>query len=174
MRTWLKPFAAGVFVTAALLAGAAAWSESDLPMPGPMAAMHARHHGDPAQHEAMFRTMAIQHLSLDAAQTTRLDALIATLHQQHDTLHGAGPAADLHGQLATFVQGNAFDRAGAQSLVDTKLQQVREGAPTVIASFGDFYDALRPDQQQKLRDFMAHHEGPGMHAHGHGPDRDHG
>jgi len=154
MRPWIKPFAAGLFTSAALLAGVAAWSESDLPMP-PAMAMH-RHGGDPAQHEAMFRSMAVKHLELDAAQTTKLDALIATLHKQHDVMHGSG---DLHAQMAGLVQGNAFDRAGAQAALDTKLAQVRDAAPTVIASVGDFYDALRPDQQQKLRDFMASHHG---------------
>ena len=158
MRPWIKPFVAGVFTSAALLGGVAAWSESDLPMPPAMAGMHHRH-GDPEQHAAMFRSMAIRHLDLDAAQTAKLDALMGTLRQQHAALHGTG---DLHAQVATFVQGNAFDRAGAQALVDAKLQQARAGAPAVIAAFGDFYDGLRPDQQQKLREFMARHHGHGM------------
>ena len=49
-------------------------------------------------------------LPIDAAQTTKLDALLANLHKQHDTMHASG---DLHAQMASFVQGNAFDRAGA-------------------------------------------------------------
>jgi hypothetical protein len=153
MRAWIKPFTAGLFTSAALLVGVAAWSDGDLP--SPMTAMH--HHGDPAQHEAMFRSMIVQQLSLDAAQTARLDTLMGTLHAQHDAMHGG----DFHSQLLPLVQGTAFDRAGAQTLVDGHLQHMRDAAPTVIAAVGDFYDGLRPDQQQKMRDFMASHHGPG-------------
>jgi Spy/CpxP family protein refolding chaperone len=156
MRPWIKPFVAGLFASAALLGGFAAWSEAG--MPSPMAMHHGG--GDPAAHEAMFRTMAIKHLDLDTAQTARLDTLIGKLHAQHTAMHGTG---DLHAQLQPLIQGNAFDRAGAQTLLDTKLQQIRDGGPVVIAAVGDFYDGLRPDQQQKMRDFMtSHHEHGGM------------
>jgi Spy/CpxP family protein refolding chaperone len=150
MRAWIKPFTAGLMTSAALLIGVAAWSDD---LPSPMAAMH--HHGDPAAHEAMFKSMIVKNLDLDAAQTARLDALIAKVHAQHEN----GPA-DFHTQLLTLVQGNSLDRAGAQTLVDTHLQKMREAAPTIIAAAGDFYDGLRPDQQQKMRDFMASHHGP--------------
>lgn len=161
MRPWIKPFVAGAFAGTALLAGVAAWSAGGMAVPAVYAAMHHRG-GDPAAHAARFREMVVRHLDLDAAQTAKLDALMATVRQQHAALHGAG---DPHAALLALVQGPAFDRAGAQTLLDTKMQQVRDGAPLVIASFGDFYDALRPDQQQALREFAAHHHGPGgMHG----------
>ena len=154
MRTWIKPFIAGAFASAALLGGVAAWSTDALPA---AMAMH-RHGGD---HVAAFRSMMVDKLALDAAQTTRLDALVARMQATHAALHGTG---DFHADLQAVMAGNAFDRVRAQALVDAKLQAVQAGAPTTIAALGDFYDALRPDQQQKVRDFMAQHHGHGEHG----------
>lgn len=156
MRPWIKPFIAGSFFSIALLGGVAAYAVNEV-APGAISAMH---HHDGKEHEAMFRAMVVKHLDLDAAQTTRLDGLIAQMHAQHQAMHGSG---DFHSQLLPLVQANAFDRTAAQTLVDAKLTQVRDAAPQVIAAFADFYDALRPEQQQKVRDFMASHHEHGEH-----------
>jgi Spy/CpxP family protein refolding chaperone len=57
------------------------------------------------------------------------------------------------------VAGNKFDRSRAQTLVNDKTDIVRNQSPEVIAAFGDFYDSLRPEQQQKVRDFMQKRHG---------------
>jgi len=162
MRSWIKPFALGIFTTVALAGGVAAWSHGELP--GAMG-----WHGDRgADHFARFQSMITDKLALDAAQQARLGLLATRLKTQAQAMHGS---TDPHAQMLAFVQQNAFDRSGAQQMLDTKLQAMRDGGPQVIAAIGDFYDGLRPDQQQKLRDFMAsHHEHGGMHMEMHGGD----
>ena len=152
MRASIKPFVLGLFTAAALAGGVAAWSHGA--MGGPMGM-----HGDPAEHAARIQQMITSHLALDATQQAKLGVLSSTLLAQRGALHGSG---DLHAEMQTLVQQNAFDRTRAQQLFDAKLVAMRDGGPQVIAALGDFYDSLRPDQQQKVRDFMAQH--PGMHG----------
>ncbi len=104
---------------------------------------------------------ASRELQLDDAQRTRLGQLADALKAQRAALMaGANP----HTELQALVAGTQFDRARAQALVDGKTAALRDGAPTLITAFGDFYDSLRPEQQQKLRDFMAR----GREGHRHG------
>jgi predicted MPP superfamily phosphohydrolase len=39
-------------------------------------------------------------------------------------------------------------------MVNERMNAIREKSPQVIAALGDFYDSLRPEQQQKVRDFL--------------------
>ncbi|WP_395699257.1 Spy/CpxP family protein refolding chaperone [Aquabacterium sp.] len=104
---------------------------------------------------------ASRELQLDEAQRVRLGQLADTLKAQRATLMAGGnPRAEVQ----SLVAGAQFDRAKAQALVDGKTAALRDGAPAVITAFGDFYDSLRPEQQQKLRDFMAR----GREGHHHG------
>ena len=74
-------------------------------------------------------------------------------------LHAARPA----------LRSMGFDRAGAEALLIAKTDAVRQGAPAMIAAFGDLYDSLRPEQQQELRDLME----KGRHGHEGRHSRDH-
>ncbi len=47
----------------------------------------------------------------------------------------------------------------AQALVEEKTGAIREKSPEVIAAFAGFYDTLKPEQQQKLRDYLAKRHG---------------
>ena len=57
--------------------------------------------------------------------------------------------------------------------LEEKVATLKANSPALIAAAGDFFDSLRPDQQQKVRDFMAqHHSRMEMH-HGGMPAQGH-
>jgi Spy/CpxP family protein refolding chaperone len=150
MDTWLKRTLIGIAATIALGGSIAAYSQAE-----------SHWHGGPpsaedmAAHEAGMIAHIGKELDLDAAQKAKLQALADLLHKDHEAMMGS----DHHAQLAALIAGNTFDRAGAQTLVDNKLAAIRNNAPALISAAGDFFDGLRTDQQQKVRDFMAkHHE----------------
>jgi protein CpxP len=97
---------------------------------------------------------ASSELSLDAAQRQHLVALGDTLHAQRKAMLPEGTARPRE-QLAALIAGERFDAQRAQALVLEKTEAVRNAGPSVIAAASTFYDSLNPEQQQKLRDFMA-------------------
>jgi protein CpxP len=150
MKTWIKRTLIGVFGATVLFGGFAAWAH--------------RHHGGPmtAERIAEMKTRVVDRvaskLDLDAAQKAKLALLAERLVEQRSAmLAGSDPRAAVH----ALVAGPAFDRAGAEALLTAKTDVLRAGAPALIAAFGDFYDSLNADQQQKLRDVMqrGHHRG---------------
>ena len=126
-------------------------------------------HGGPVSEAdaAKFRDKMIERatseLSLDANQRQNLVALADTLHAQRQSMM-AGGAADMREQLHGLFAGEKFDAGKAQSLVLEKTEAVRNASPAVIAAVATFYDSLRPEQQQKLRDFMSRGGMHGMHG----------
>ena len=91
-------------------------------------------------------------LNLDAAQKQKLEKLADTMQAQRKAF--MGDTARPREAMQALIAGNTFDRTGAQTLVDAKVRAVQAGSPEMIAAMGDFYDSLRPEQQQKVRDFM--------------------
>ena len=157
MTHWLKRTLIGAATVAALAGGVAAYSQGE----------HHWHGGPSADDIATHQAAMLEHigkaLDLDAAQQTKLQALAAQLHAQHDKL---GNGSSMHDRMAALVAGNTFDRAGAQALVTEKINAIQANAPALINAAGDFYDSLRPDQQQKMRDLMAqHHQQMMQHMH---------
>ena len=126
-------------------------------------------HGGPVSEAdaAKFRDKMIERatseLSLDANPRQNLVALADTLHAQRQSMM-AGGAADMREQLHGLFAGEKFDAGKAQSLVLEKTEAVRNASPAVIAAVATFYDSLRPEQQQKLRDFMSRGGMHGMHG----------
>jgi Spy/CpxP family protein refolding chaperone len=109
---------------------------------------------------------ATSELSLDANQRQNLVALADTLHAQRQSMMSGG-MGNMREQLQGLFAGDKFDATKAQSLVLEKTEAVRTASPAVIAAVATFYDSLRPEQQQKLRDFMSrggHHGMHGMHG----------
>jgi len=159
MNTWLKQTLIGAAAAVALIGSIAAYSQAE-----------PRFHGGPpsaedvAGHQARMLEHISKSLDLDTAQKARLQALSTQLHAQHDSLMGTG--TDPHARMKALIAGNTFDRAGAQALVDEKVATLKANSPALIAAAGDFFDSLRPDQQQKVRDFMSKHHGPMMMHHG--------
>jgi Spy/CpxP family protein refolding chaperone len=156
MKTWLKRTLIGAATVAALAGGVAAYSQGETHWHGGPPSAE-----DMATHEAAMLAHVGKTLDLDAAQQAKLQTLATQLHAQHDKI--AGPGSSMHDRMKALIAGTTFDRAGAQALVDEKINAVRANAPALIAAAGDFYDSLRPDQQQKMRDLMAQHHEHMMH-----------
>jgi len=57
--------------------------------------------------------------------------------------------------VQSLVAGPTFDRVKAKAFVDAKTSAIQTKSPELIAAFGDFYDSLKPEQQQKVREFMS-------------------
>ena len=119
----------------------------------------SRHHGMGSMSDAdatAWRAKQIERvadrLDLDAAQKTKLAALGEVMAQQRKALRGN--ADNPRAEFQALIAGPKFDRTGAQNLVQQKTEAIRTASPQVIAAMGDFYDSLRPEQQQKVRDFM--------------------
>ena len=147
MRSWIKRTLIGAFSATLLVGGLAACG-------------HHRHQGgwqmseaDEAKIRERVIGKATRELELDAAQQAKLNALADTVKAQRAALR-SGSGQGRRDVVQGLIAGAQFDRAKAQALVEQKTSAVREGSPAVIAAFGDFYDALRPEQQQKVRDFL--------------------
>ena len=147
MQPWLKRTFVGVFGASALLGGVTACS-------------YAQHrHGDwqsaGSEDAVRFKERAVDkvaaRLVLDAAQKAKLAVLVDRLQEQRLALRGS---TDPRTELASLIGDETFDRWHAQDLVNAKLQAVRDKSPLVIAAMAEFYDGLKPEQQQKVRDYL--------------------
>ena len=148
MKTWIKRTLIGLFGATALFGGLAAWA-------------HNHHgHGWRAMSEedaAQMKTRTVDRigskLDLDAAQKAKLGVLADALRLQRNALVGTtgNPRADTQGLIA----GSTFDRDKAKALIDAKVGAVSTQSPAVVAAMADFYDSLKPEQQAKVRDFLA-------------------
>jgi periplasmic protein CpxP/Spy len=146
MKTWLKRTLIGLAGLSVAVGGiAAAGSHRCGHFGGGM------NEADSAQMRGRMVERAAKELSLDAAQKQQLTALADTLHAQRQTLMaGTEPRSALKGLIA----GPQFDAARAQALVGEKTEALRTGSPAVIAAAASFFDGLRPEQQQKVREFL--------------------
>jgi len=150
MKPWLKRTLVGVFGASILIGGLSACG-------------HGGHHGnwaasdaDSAQmRERMLERVGTQ-LKLDDAQKQRLATLADKLREQRVALMGA---TDPRAEFQALMAGPKFDRAGAQTLVEAKTAALRGKSPEVIAAAADFFDGLRPEQQQQVREFLAKRRG---------------
>ena len=150
MRPWIKRTLIGVFGASILLGGLAACGHHA----GPGWAMSE---SDSAKMRERMIDRVSSKLDLDAAQKQRLGVLADKLKEQRVAL--VGSAADPRAEFQALVAGPKFERDRAQTLVDTKTAALKGKSPEVIAAFGDFYDSLKPEQQQKVRDFMSKRHG---------------
>ena len=155
MKRWLKRTLIGVFGATVLFGGLAACSH--------------RHHDtnwqgmsdeDAAKARARLVDRVGSRLDLDDAQKAKLGTLADQLRAQRQALVGG---TDPRAEIQSLVAGNTFDRAKAKAFVDAKTSTIQAKSPELIAALGDFYDSLRPEQQQKVRDFMSR----GHHGWGH-------
>ena len=106
---------------------------------------------------AKFRAKMVERvgkeLNLDEAQKQRLTALADKLREQRNVLMAG--ANDPRAEMQALIAGPTFDRDRAQGIVTAKTEALRGKSPEVIAAAAEFYDSLKPEQQQKVRDFMA-------------------
>ena len=149
MKPWLKRTLVGVFGASVLFGGLAACSN--------------RHHGyghgwqalseeDAANMKAKVVDRISGKLELDDAQKAKLGVLADKLREQRNALVAGG---DPRAEFASVIAGATFDRAKAKTLVDAKTGAISTKSPEVIGAMADFYDSLKPEQQAKVREFMA-------------------
>ena len=77
--------------------------------------------------------------------------LAEQLQARRTALRGATEPRDAFRGL---FAGAKLDQAGAKKLIDEKTAALQSGSPEVIAAAADFFDNLKPEQQQKVREFM--------------------
>ncbi|MFO1217807.1 MAG: Spy/CpxP family protein refolding chaperone [Burkholderiaceae bacterium] len=151
MKPWLKRTLFGLFGASVLFGGLAACSH--------------RYHGygwqsmseqDAAQFKARMVDRVGSRLDLDEAQKAKLGVLADRLREQRNALVAGG---DPRAEFAGVIAGTTFDRAKAKALVDAKTGAIATKSPEVIAAMADFYDSLKPEQQAKVREFMARRGG---------------
>jgi len=120
-----------------------------------------RHHGwggtqvsaeDAAKWRERMLERAGKELQLDEAQKQKLGEVFDRMREQRNALIGS--TTNPRAELRALIGGERFDQARAQALVDEKTNVLRTGSPQVIAALAGFYDSLKPEQQQKLREFM--------------------
>ena len=147
MKTWLKRSLIGLAGVAILVGGLAACGQ--------------RHHGwggtqvsaeDAARWRERLLERAGKELQLDDAQKHKLGVVFDRLREQRNAVVGSTP--NPRTELRALIGGERFDSARAQALVDEKTNALRSGSPQTIAALAEFYDSLKPEQQQKLREFM--------------------
>lgn len=145
MKRWIKHTLIGLFGATVLFGGLAACSH------------RSHHHGpmteaDAAKLRERFIDKASRELALDDAQKAKLGALADVIKAQRSALVGA---TDPRAEIQSLVAGAQFDRSKAQGLIEAKTTALRDKSPALVAAMGDFYDSLKPEQQQKVREFMA-------------------
>ena len=147
MKAWIKRTLIGLFGASLLVGGLTACGQ--------------RHHGwggaqvsaeDAAKWRERLLDRAAKELQLDDAQKQRLGVVFDRMREQRNAL--VGSTTNPRAELRALVSGERFDQARAQALIDEKTNAIRAGSPQTIAALAEFYDSLKPEQQQKLREFM--------------------
>ena len=147
-KRWLKRGLFGLIGAAALFGTFAAFSHHGHHRWG----WHAMSEEDAARIKAKMVERAGAHLDLDEAQKAKLGTLADKLREQRNALVAGG---DPRSEFASVIAGATFDRAKAKTLVDAKTGAISTKSPEVIGAMADFYDSLKPEQQAKVREFMA-------------------
>jgi Spy/CpxP family protein refolding chaperone len=155
MKRWIKRTLIAVLGFTAVFGGIAAWAHN--------------HHGhgwramseqDAAAMKAKVIEKVGSKLDLDATQKAKLGVLADKLREQRNAL--VGSTTDPRAEMQALIAGPAFDRARASALIEAKVGAVNAKSPEVLNAAADFFDSLRPDQQAKVREFLASrgHRGP--------------
>jgi protein CpxP len=147
MKTWIKRSLIGLFGVSILVGG--------------LAACGHRHHGwggaqvsaeDAAKWRERLLERAAKEMQLDGAQKQRLGVVFDRMREQRNALVASTP--NPRAELRALLDGERFDKARAQALVDQKTHAIRAGSPQTIDALAEFYDGLKPEQQARLREFM--------------------
>ena len=152
MKTWIKRTLIGLAAAGVLFGGLAAWAN--------------KHHGhgwrtmseaDAAQMKARVVDRIGSKLDLDAAQKVKLGVLADSLRVQRNALVASidGKGTDPRAEVQGLIAGSTFDRTKAKALIDAKVGAVNTQSPAVLAAMADFYDSLKPEQQARVREFLA-------------------
>ena len=152
MKRWIKRTLFGLFGVSLLV--------------GSLAACGHRHHEGgqvSAEDAAKWRERLIERagkeLQLDDSQKQRLGLVFDKVRDQRNAL--TGTTTNPRAEMANLIKGDKFDAARAQALVEEKTGAIRGKSPEVIAALADFYDTLKPEQQQKVREYLEKRHGHG-------------
>ena len=148
MKSWIKRTLIGLFAAGTLLGGLAACSHG-MHRHG----WHAMSDADMAQMKTRMVDRVGSKLDLDEAQKAKLGVLADQMQAQRKAFIGNG--AEPRAELQSLIAGPTFDRAKAATLIEAKVGAVQSQSPAVVAALADFYDSLKPEQQAKVREFMA-------------------
>lgn len=144
MKPWFKRSLIGLFGAGIVLGGIGACSH------------RYGHHPAGGEYESKYTQKMIERVSseleLDAAQRERLVQLGERLREQRRAL--VGTTTEPRAELQALVSGPTFDRTRAQAILDEKTGAIQAKAPAVLDATAAFFDTLRPEQQQKLRDHL--------------------
>jgi periplasmic protein CpxP/Spy len=143
MKRWIKRSFAAVFGTAVLIGLTACG--------GHRGGWNNMSEADSAQMRERVLERAGKELKLDDAQKQRLAVLADKLRDSRSAVMGT---TDPRTEINALVAGPKFDRSSAQALIEAKAAAVRAKSPEVITAAADFFDSLKPEQQQQVRDFM--------------------
>lgn len=144
MKRFIKKTLLGLFGGALIIGSLGACSQRG---PG---GWHSGADGSPEFRARMVEKVGSR-LDLDAAQKQKLAVLADKLHAQRMALRGTSDPRD---SVKGLFAGSKLDQAGAKKLIEEKTAAIQSGSPEVISAAADFFDNLRPEQQQKVRDFM--------------------
>lgn len=146
MKTWIRRTLIGLTGATVLLGGLAACGHRG---------GHAG--GWSEERVAEMRGKAVERigskLDLDAAQRQKLDVLADRLMAQRQAFRG--DTANPRDAFQALIVSEKFDRERAGHLLTQKTAAVQDHAPQVLDALADFYDSLRPEQQQQVRDKLA-------------------
>ncbi|MEP7100098.1 MAG: Spy/CpxP family protein refolding chaperone [Burkholderiales bacterium] len=144
MKRWIKRTLVAVFGTAFLIGGLTACGTH-------RGGWNNMSEADSAKMRERVIERAGKELKLDDAQKQKLATLADKLRDARVAMMGTtDPRADMQ----ALVAGPKFDRTNAQALVEAKTAAVRTKSPELIAAAADFFDSLKPEQQQQVREFM--------------------
>jgi len=144
MKRWIKRTLVAVFGTAVLIGGLTACGTH-------RGGWNNMSEADGAKMRERVLERAGKELKLDDAQKQKLATLADKLRESRVAVMGTtDPRADVQ----ALVAGAKFDRANAQALVEAKTAAVRLRSPEVITAAAEFFDSLKPEQQQQVREFM--------------------
>lgn len=157
MSIFKRSSVAAFLIGAALAAGAGAFADGQLAMPGHGA------HGDMSAHI----DHALKHLYVDIDATPAQQAKIGPLVHQalqdlkplHEQLHAA------HQQAMQLMTAPTIDRAALEQSRQHGMQLADQASKRLVQLLADVGDVLTPVQRQKLAEHLAKLHGMGgMHA----------
>ncbi len=148
MKPWIKRTLFGLFGASILVGSLTACGHRQHDR-GQMSQMSAE---DSAKWRERLIERATKELQLDATQQQRLGVLFDKMREQRNAL--VGSTTNPRAEMGALIAGATFDKARAQTLIEQKTGAVREKSPEVIAATAEFFDTLKPEQQQKVREFL--------------------
>jgi len=110
-----------------------------------------------ARHREHIVERVASRLDLNEAQKAKLSDFLAKMQAERAAAMAGQPTP--REQMAAFVSGDKFDRAGAQAWMTKTAAALETRSPAVIAALADFYDSLDATQQAKVRDYLQQRRG---------------